>query len=135
MRRRRISQKWNSPDDQLVLNYALDQMGIRWTKTNRGNDPLATEWHGRGSSNLKVTLLPQRIACRHRNCKLELQRQYYTWHRGSKGAVKENGHHDLVVKAAKLDGVWFLKSNWLSISQNSTPSGMGWLKSVSILEH
>ena len=47
----------------------------------------------------------------------------------------ENGRHDWAVKTAKLDGVWFLKNNWLSISQNSTLSGMEWLKSVSILEH
>jgi len=120
MRRPRISPRWNSPHDQLALNYALDQMGIRWTKTNRGNDPLATEWHGRGSRNLKVILLPQNVACRHSNCKVGRQRQYYTWHRGTKGALMENGHHDWAVKTAKLDGVWFLENNWLSISQNST---------------
>ena len=135
MSRRRISRKSNSPDDQLVLNYALEKMGIRWTKSKRGNDPLGTEWHGRGASNLKVTLLPQRIACRHTNCQMKRQRQYYTWHRGNKGALMKNGRHFWMVKTAKLDGVWFLKDNWYSFSQNSTLSGVEWLKSVSNLEH
>ena len=59
---------WNAvhrvdvPDDQVKMNRALDSFHIVWDKRNSTmtNSP----WHGRGSSNLTVTILPMNWVCR-----------------------------------------------------------------------
>ena len=102
---------FNSVDDQMAMNLALDSFQILWNERNSTSSP----WNGRGSGNLTVTILPTNLVCRRRTCSKKHPYSYYIWHEGEKT-------HDV----AK---VWFLRHDWKEVSNNLT--GSEWLKSIS----
>ena len=110
-------------DDQVIINKALDVMGVRWRQLNSDG-----YYQGitRGSIPLKITTLPGSAICR--NCTKGLPAHYYVWHhhaRGKKGAKKE----DLLT----LNNIWLLKDNWDESMCNTstiTLSSKQWLLSI-----
>ena len=121
---------WNAvhrvdvPDDQVKMNRALDSFHIVWDKRNSTmtNSP----WHGRGSSNLTVTILPMNWVCRgHGACLKRSVGSYYIWHRG--GAHS----YDRMLSAARGARVWLLRPNWKEVSNQNNLKGPEWLKSIS----
>ncbi len=73
-------------DDQVKFNYGLEKAGIQWTNRSmnntNSNDTLSFQWEGKTADGLKITLLPQRMACREYGCTPEVRSSVYVWHRG-----------------------------------------------------
>ena len=109
-------------DDQMRLNFALFAMDPDWGHTGHLNihdhKKVATT-----PSGLKVTILPNKVACRH-DCSTKLNSSsYYIWHRNV-------GRKDITNKIDKQDTrLWFLKDEWESL--NSTATGEQWLRAIS----
>ena len=119
---------WNAvhrvgtPDDQVKMNRALDSFHIVWDERNSTDSP----WHGRGSSNLTVTILPMNWVCRgHAACRKHPVGSYYIWHRGGSHS------YDRMLKAAHVARVWLLRPNWKEVSNQNSLKGPEWLKSIS----
>ncbi len=102
-------EKVEKRDDQIKLNYGLDKMNVKWkTKNlnhNDSNDTLSIQWEGKTTSGLKITLLPQRLACRQMGCRPDVRDSCYIWHHG-----KIVHNPKTVMKASVKDGVWFYKN-------------------------
>ncbi len=91
-------------DDQIKFNYGLEKAGIQWTSTNLNQtnpkDSLSIQWKGKTADGLKVTLLPQRMACREYGCAPEVRSSVYVWHKGM-------SNHRPSEQASLNDKVWF----------------------------
>ncbi|XP_064402116.1 uncharacterized protein LOC135347920 [Halichondria panicea] len=101
-------EKRRKRDDQMKLNYGLDNMNIKWKTKNLNpddlKDRLSIQWEGKTTSGLKITLLPQRLACREMGCRPDVKDSCYIWHRG-----KIRTHDPKkVVQASAKDNVWFV---------------------------
>ncbi len=83
-----IFQQTDKYDDQEKFNYGLEKAGIQWTNRNLNHtnpkDSLSIQWEGKTADGLKVTLLPQRMACRENGCVPEVRSSVYVWHQGTK---------------------------------------------------
>ena len=120
---RRVKQR----DDQIKMNYGLDNLHVRWTTRNFNQtdrqDDLSKLWEGEAEGGLRVTLLPQRMACRLSGCRQDLKHGCYIWHRG------RNQHKsNKMIGHAKNDGVWFLREDWHSVPSYYT--GKNWLRAI-----
>ena len=120
-------------DDQVLFNKALEKAGIKWKKvpaahTTSVNENTTTFWQGRTSSGLKVTLLPQEVACRGISCVQEMKENAYIWHHG------RNKHKfQMMSSKAEEDGVWFLRKDWASIDGSQARfKGLEWLLRISL---
>lgn len=108
-------------DDQMKMNYALDRCNITWRQEEGG---VAT--HGVCSNGLKVTILSNRVICRH--CSSNKATNYYVWHR-----LASKGQMDRKTAVAKLGKAWFLRDGWnatnhMTIGRKLT--GINWLRSI-----
>ena len=123
-------------DDQVLFNNALHAMKISLTRTSflyedASNSSLFKNenkgWvgHTPGSEGLKVTLLPQGVACRGEGCMKETQEKVYIWHHGSTRHKMDN-----MSNKAGQDGVWFLCKDWESVRGESF--GVDWLSSIAL---
>ena len=112
-------------DDQIKMNLALQASNIKWTY-NSALDKQSIVYEGIGSDGLKVTLLPPKVACRHWACLMEKRDQYYIWHRGTISHTM-----DPKTTKAKSDGVWFLREDWVAITNQSNLTRHSWLKQIS----
>ncbi len=103
-------EKGKKMDDQVKFNYGLDKMRVQWTSKNINrtisSDPLSVQWEGNTSSGLKITLLPQRMACRGSGCVADVRNSCYIWH---KGKIKHNPN--TVINASEKSGVWFYETS------------------------
>ena len=120
---RRVKQR----DDQIKMNYGLDNLHVRWTTRNiNQTDPqgdLSKLWEGEAEGGLRVTLLPQRMACRGIGCRQDSKHGCYIWHHGRNQHKSKN-----MIGQAKNDGVWFLKKDWHSVPSHYT--GWDWLRAI-----
>ena len=122
---RRVNQR----DDQIKMNYGLDNLHVRWTTRNFNQtdrqDDLSKLWEGEAEGGLRVTLLPQRIACRGSGCQQDSKHSCYIWHHGRNQHKSKN-----MIGQAKNDGVWFLRKDWQRVPSFYT--GWDWLRAISI---
>ena len=120
---RRVKQR----DDQIKMNYGLDNLHIRWTTRNiNQTDPqgdLSKLWEGEAEGGLRVTLLPQRMACRLDGCRQDSKHGCYIWHHAWNRHKSKN-----MIGHAKNDGVWFLKKDWHTVPSHYT--GWDWLRAI-----
>ncbi len=122
-------------DDQILFNSALNALDISWTPvpTNDDNSSLSsnernTAWVGHTPVGLKVTLLPQGVACRLEGCVEEVRESVYIWHHG------RNKHKfgPMSLEAGQ-DGVWFLRQDWERTEAAAAGSGgVQWLSRISL---
>ncbi len=126
-------------DDQVLLNEALDALDISWTRVrtqydNSSNNSLSssernTAWVGHTPVGLKVTLLPQGVACRGEGCVEEVRESVYVWHRGA------NRHKfGTMSHKAGQDGVWFLRQDW-ERAEAAGSGGVQWLSRIQSHSH
>lgn len=123
-------------DDQVLFNNALKTMNISWTRisVNYENSSIHSSFenenigwigHTSGAKGLKVTLLPQGVACRGQGCVEEMRERVYIWHHGG------NRHRiDNMSNKAGQDGVWFLRKDWES--EDGRSYGIEWLSRIAI---
>ena len=120
---RRVKQR----DDQIKMNYGLDNLHVRWiTRNINQTDPqgdLSKLWEGEAEGGLRVTLLPQRMACRLDGCRQDSKHGCYIWHHGRNQHKSKN-----MIGHAINDGVWFLKKDWHSVPSHYT--GWDWLRAI-----
>ena len=119
-------------DDQILFNDALKAMNISWSKvetstTNFSSSKLSAGWVGHTPGGLKVTLLPQGVACRGEGCAEEVRGRVYIWHHGSTRHKMET-----MSEKAGHDGVWFLRPDWTSAGGHMY--GLKWLARISTQE-
>jgi len=114
-------------DDQIKMNLALEALHIKWTHDS-SLPKQSIAYEGIGSHEIKVTLLPPKVACRHWACQLDKKDQYYIWHRGSLSHTM-----DPKTSLAKSDGVWYLREDWTAITNQSSLTGRNWLTLISNL--
>ena len=120
-----MSTKWKlAYDDQVRLNYALEQMNPVWEdasgRTGTGlNKKETLIGHASGFT---VTLLPAEIICR-AQCNEKLQSQYYMWHK----VIRKN-IHSKTTKTGQAR-LWYLRKDWKMF--NSSASGVQWLTEIS----
>lgn len=117
-------------DDQKMLNYALKECGIKWQVNGKSikTQPIDGQCH----NGPRVTLLPHTDICRRcgNNSVSGGSGRVYVWHQLTKksGSAK--------IRVAKEGNVWFLKSNWMARSKQTTPpgilKGIEWLVSLSV---
>ena len=117
-------------NDQILLNKALDAANIMWKRSSAEEAPtdlnMTTHWEGHCSNGLKVTLLPQVVACRSIWCVREIKDRVYVWHHG------QNKHRFSNMNSkAQEDRVWFLRSDWSSIDGKGVHlKGQLWLSGI-----
>ena len=114
-------------DDQIKLNYGLDNLHVRWiTRNVNQTDPqgdLSKLWEGEADGGLRVTLLPQRMACRSIGCRQDSKHGCYIWHHTWSRHISK-----IMIGNAKNDSVWFLKKDWHSVPSHYT--GWEWLRAI-----
>ena len=110
--------------DQARLNTALKDMDIIWNNGSR-TVPISKEaWRGTGRGGLTLTVLPSVVVCR-QDCSRHLLSSYYIWHKGGKR------NRDGKRKYAAGAGLWYLRSDWMAVSNSTTDSCLQWLAAVS----
>ena len=113
-------------DDQILFNNALKALSISWTNSSSTGSQSIEAWVGHTPVGLKVTLLPQGVACRGVHCVEEMKERVYIWHHGG------NKHRiGKMSEKAGQDGVWFLRQDWESF-EGSTVYGIEWLSKIAI---
>ena len=114
-----------SASDQAKLNTALKAMDIKWSTGSNGSrrSILKEAWQGKGRGGFTVTVLPSTVMCRARECPRRRRSSYYVWHRGGK-------HEDGKQKYAAAAGLWYLRTDWMTVSNGTTTNGLQWLKAV-----
>ena len=112
-------------NDQAKLNMALKAMNIVWSNgTNGLRRPILREaWQGSGRGGFTATVLPSTVVCR-RECSRHLRSLYYAWHKG--GTQTRDGKR----KYAAAAGLWYLRSDWMAVSDRTTARGLRWLKAI-----
>lgn len=117
-------------DDQVKLNYALEDCHIKWQSGGRSiqNQAITGQCSENLLGGLKVTILPETVVCR--KCLYEVHdNSYYVWHR----MTKKSGN--VKVKRAQEGSVWYLKDDWnISSSlrrETHQLTGLEWLKTIS----
>ena len=109
--------------DQARLNTALKGMDIIWNNGSRTVPILKEAWRGIGRGGLTLTVLPSVIVCR-QHCSRHLLSSYYVWHKGGKR------NRDGKRKYAAGPGLWYLRADWMAVSNRTTDSGFQWLKAI-----
>ena len=103
-------EKVEKRDDQIKLNYGLNKMNVKWNTKNLNpddsKDTLSIQWEGKTTSGLKITLLPQRLACRGVGCRPDVRDSCYIWHHGKIAHNPKKMMH-----ASAKDNVWFYHKN------------------------
>jgi len=112
-------------NDQAKLNLALKAMNIKWSNDANGlHRPILREaWEGSGNGGFTATVLPSIVVCR-RECSRHLRSFYYIWHKG--GIQTRDGKW----KYAAGVGLWYLRPDWMAISNRTTAHGLQWLKAI-----
>ena len=112
-------------NDQVRLNVALKAMNIKWNNSFHGSyrSILKEAWQGNSMQGFTVTVLPSTIMCRARECPRRRRSSYYVWHRGGK-------HEDGKRKYAAAAKLWYLRTDWMTVSNGTTTNGLQWLKAV-----
>ena len=112
-------------NDQARLNVALKAMDIKWSTGSNGSrrSILKEAWQGKGRGGFTVTVLPSTVMCRARECLKHHRSSYYVWHRGGK-------HEDGKQKYAAAAKLWYLRTDWMTISNGTTTKGLQWLEAV-----
>ena len=109
--------------DQARLNTALKGMDIIWNNGSR-TVPISKEaWGGIGRGGLTLTVLPSIIVCR-QDCSRHLLSSYYVWHKGGKR------NRDGKQKYAAGAGLWYLRPDWMAVSNRTTDNGFQWLRAI-----
>ena len=109
--------------DQARLNTALKGMDIIWNNGSR-TVPISKEaWGGIGRGELTLTVLPSIVVCR-QGCSRHLLSSYYVWHKGGKR------NRDGKWKYAAGAGLWYLRPDWMAVSNRTTDKGCQWLKAI-----
>lgn len=105
-------------DDQVKLNYALDDCGITWSGSVR-SETVEGACASDRLDGLRVAVLSHRTVCR----KIHCSPPYYIVHRISRkeGSVKKR-----VAEALQL---WFLRDDWMNRGDRLT--GTRWLEAIS----
>ena len=109
----------NSIVDQEKLNAAIVSMKFR------SNNVTFTEeknWIGRNEGGFVVTILHHMLVCR-RWCETEKKQYYYVWHHGGKFSEGK-------IARARSEAMWFLREDWSQLAEESTNTGVGWLRDV-----
>lgn len=112
----------NSYNDQARLNNALLKLGVKWGES-RLQDYMTTDWKGTTDVGLRVTILSGLKVCRQSCSKANIDK-YYIWHKGGSG---KDGKR----KNALRGGLWYLKSDWETLTEDSTLTGIDWLRAIS----
>ena len=115
-------------NDQARLNVALKAMDIKWSNSPIGSrmSILREAWQGSGRGGFKATILPSVVVCRggcSRHFRSHNYTSVYVWHRGGK-------HEDGKRKYAAGAGLWYLRTDWMTVSNGTTTKGLRWLKAV-----
>ena len=112
-------------NDQVRLNVALKAMNVKWSNSLHGSyrSILKEAWQGKGRGGFTVTVLPSTVMCRTRDCPRRRRSLYYVWHRGGK-------HEDGKRKYAAAAGLWYLRTDWMTVSNGTTTNGLQWLKAI-----
>ena len=112
--------------DQAKLNMALKAMNIVWNNgTNGLHRPILREaWQGSGRGGFTATVLPSTVVCRgHGECSRHRASFFYVWHKGGK---HETGKR----KYAAAARLWYLRSDWMAVTDGTTAHGLLWLKAI-----
>ena len=112
-------------NDQVRLNVALKAVNVKWSNGLHGSyrSILKEAWQGNGTQGFTVTVLPSTIMCRARECPRRRRPSYYVWHRGGK-------HEDGKQKYAAAAKLWYLRTDWMTISNGTTTNRLQWLKAI-----
>lgn len=130
-----------STDDQVKLNYALNECSIQWIDSTSSIGTRAVEGVCAADKlgGLKVTILPHSVVCR----QCVRGHRYFVWHTNSKKTIETK------VNLAKFQGLWFLRENWKDIGNTNrmminsshgvrggtnsiSLTGISWLKAISV---
>ncbi len=113
----------NSYNDQARLNNALLKLDVKWGE-RQNLDYATTDWRGTTAIGLTVTILSGQVVCRQSCSKANIDK-YYVWHKGGSGKEGKK-------KYALRGGLWYLSSDWETLTEKSTLVGVDWLRSISI---
>lgn len=100
-------------DDQCRLNFALQSMGLSWSRMPDNETLIGQDRNGLG-----VVVLPQTNICRH-ICTTNSNLDFYVSH-------PVGGAHNGTQKVGK--GVWYLRQDLDPLHIKNTLTGMNWLK-------
>jgi len=115
-----MKKKVHQVDDQTAVNYALFNMGIKWS--SKGTEAYTyTQGTTASSVSVQVVLLPNSVISRH--CKNDMMKTCYAWH----PLVPKTGKDKKTQMIA--DNTWKLRNNW-NITLYNTLTGNKWLKLV-----
>ena len=111
-------------DEQVSLNYALKDMGVKWIKTTDFDRRCAEKigWESEGP--LKIFVFPEEKVCRY--CCTRNSKTTYIVHYNS------GSHLVMTTKEGALKNMnaWFMKRNWRDFN-HLVATGTEWLKKVS----
>ena len=115
--------------DQQKLNFALEKMKVKWKKINITSNHRG--WQGITQHKLNVTVLPKTMACR-RKCQGENPRDFYIWHKPAGSTFNTTRKKvERVVSNLRKVKLWFIKENWMSVSEMTNVKGEKWLRCIS----
>ena len=114
-------------NDQARLNVALKAMDIKWSNSPIGSRKsiLREAWQGSGRGGFTATVLPSIVVCRG-GCSRHFRSHYYVWHKGGKQS------RDGKWKYAAVAGLWYLRTDWMTVSNRTTGSGRQWLEAIAV---
>lgn len=117
--------KYIREDEQIMLNYALQRLGMRWRNTTDVENICSVRSPWRSYRPLNTVVFSQEHFCRG-CCGDALEHNYYLLHPVS----------DFEKKSDAIKGLhgWFLKDNWREMV-SSPLEGKLWLKNVSSLSN
>ena len=115
--------KYYREDEQIILNYALQRLGMRWRNTTKVENICSVRSQWRSHRPLNTVVFSQEHFCRG-CCGDALEHNYYLLHPVSDFEKKSD-----TIKS--LHG-WFLRDSWRELISSSL-EGQLWLKNVSSL--
>ena len=108
-------------DDQITINYILNELGVEWHEANIPSDDYYVQ--GFSPQGLKVTILSNHVVCRY--CERIRLDSYYVWHPRSAKAIEAK------LRQASRGNLWVLDPQWnSSLTHRSNLTGLEWLHSL-----
>ncbi len=105
------------------MNHALEDCDIHWSATDVQDKAVLGACAQNKLGGLKVVILPHSVVCRKTVCSM------------SASILHPNSRKESTAKmrAAKTQGVWYLRKDWALISNNTAQlTGAMWLRQIAV---
>lgn len=112
--------------EQFTLNYALQDLGVRWKKTTTVKNICNVKSGWRSYGPLNCVVFSQKDVCRG-CCGNAQKHNYYILH-----PLSDKNHPEKKFRVLKYISSWFLSDSWKKLT-SLTSEGSSWLRSVSTL--